>query len=186
MPTIAAAYLLAGSLCTLGGPGILYYSWKYKPALKALFTGVGWLLLGLAVFCWSALEGWEFGLIYGITLPSLSAFTFVVLNARVNDASIDELQFISVNKPSVQTLLQFTGMTLIVLPFALATSASISYALSTLMIDSALNQLVLAICFLPVLWGLFAFWIVADTILARPVASQIALTILSLSTFIEI
>ena len=116
---------------------MLYYSWKYKPALKASFTGVGLLLIGLAVFCWSALEGWEFGLIYGITLPSLSAFTFVVLNARVNDASIDELQFISVNKPSVQILLQFTGMALIVLPFALATSASISYGLFRLMIASA-------------------------------------------------
>jgi len=186
MHVISAAYLLAGSLCTLGGPGILYYSWKYKPALKASFTGFGWLLIGLAVFCWSALEGWEFGLIYGITLPSLAAFTFIVLNARVHDASINEMQFISVTKPSIQILLRFTGMALIVLPFALATSASISYGLSTLMIDSALNQLVLAICFLPILWGLFAFWIVADTTLTRPVASQIALTILSLSTFIEI
>ena len=76
------------------GPGILYFSWIYKPALKASFTGVGWLLIGLAVFCWSALEGWEFGLIYGliygVALSSLSAFTLVVLNARVNEASIDE------------------------------------------------------------------------------------------------
>lgn len=56
--------------------------------------GVGWVFIGLAVFCWSALEGWEFGLIYGITLPSLSAFTFVVLNARVNEASIDEFMAI--------------------------------------------------------------------------------------------
>ena len=94
MPIISAAYLIAGLLCTLGGPGILYFSWKYKPALKASFTGVGWLLIGLSVFCWSALEGWEFGLIYGITLRSLSAFTFVVLNARVNEASIDEFMAI--------------------------------------------------------------------------------------------
>ena len=78
----------------LGGPGILFYSWEYKPALKVQFTGVGWVFIGLAVFCWSALEGWEFGLICGNTLPSLSAFTFVVLNARVNEASIDEFMAI--------------------------------------------------------------------------------------------
>ena len=94
MPIISVAYLLARSLCMLGGPGILFYSWIYKPALKASFTRVGWLLIGLAVFCWSALEGWEFGLICGNTLPSLSAFTFVVLNARVNEASIDEFMAI--------------------------------------------------------------------------------------------
>ena len=90
MPIISAGNLLVRSLCMLGGLGILYYSRIYKLTLKASFTGVGWLLIGLAVFCWSALEGWEFGLIYGATLPSWSAFTFVVLNAWVNEASIDE------------------------------------------------------------------------------------------------
>ncbi|MCG8414432.1 MAG: hypothetical protein MI746_09470 [Pseudomonadales bacterium] len=170
-----ASYLIVGTLCTIGGAGVLYFSWKSKIQLKESFNVLGWSLLVAALFSWTGLNGWEFGTLYAITLPSLAALLYVSYNAELNGSSVAAPSFKPIKKPTGRQALSFIGKLLLILPFALTASIFVSYGVSILAVQSELNQLVMAICILPIIWGFFAYWLLADTRLVRPVASQIGL-----------
>lgn len=172
------AFLLLGTLSTLVGLGMIFLSWKSRIQLKDTFTSVGWLLLVLALIAWIGLSGWEFGLIYGLTLPSLAALLLVGFNAESNNSGMSNLPRMQLATPSQRAVLKTVFRVLLIVPFALVTSVFISYTLGVLLLEVELNQMVLAICVLPVIWGVFAWWLLADTRRLRPILSLIGITAL--------
>lgn len=168
------------------GTGILYFSWKSKVQLKESFTVVGWSFLVAALFCWIEFNGWEFGTLYAITLPSLAALLYVSYNAEINNSSVSSADFEPIRRPCSQLILRFVGKLFLILPFALIASIFVSYGVSILTLQSELNQMVMAICTLPIVWGLFAYWLLADTKVIRPIASLIGLTGLLLIPVLQV
>lgn len=78
-------YLLFGLICNFGGIGALFYSWKSTLQLKELTALLGWSLIMAAALNWIGLSGGGFGLLYAITLPSLSALLCVGLSAGIKN-----------------------------------------------------------------------------------------------------
>lgn len=186
MSPISIGYIALGNICTLMGTGILYFSWKLKPQLKETFTIAGWCLLVTAMLFWIELTGWEFGTIYAFTLPSLAALIYVVFNTEINGSKSQEASFQSISLPARRQLVGFIVRLFLILPFALAASVFVSYGLSIVLVASELNQLVLAICILPVIWGLFAYWLLADTRIVRPIASQLGLSLIFMIPVLQV
>lgn len=173
-------YFLFGLICNFGGIGALFYSWKSTLQLKELTTILGWSLIIAAALNWIDLSGWEFGLLYAITLPSFSALLYVGLSAEIKNRKVKVAVYKSMSLPSSEPVLRLFGKLFLMLPFSLTASVAVSYGLSILLVSSEINQLVLAICVLPVIWGSFYYWIIASRTAIRPVLTQASLAILSL------
>jgi hypothetical protein len=173
-------YLLFGLLCNIGGIGALFYSWKSKLELKALAKILGWSLVVAAALVWVGLSGWEFGLLYAITLPSFSALLYICLNAEIKPRKIKTADYQPAVAPSPKAVFQLFGKLFLILPFGLTTSALVSFGLSTIFVSSELNQMVSAICILPLVWGGFGYWIMVDRFFIRPILIQTSLMIISL------
>ena len=83
-------YFLFGLICNFGGIGALFYSWKSTLQLKELTTILGWSLIIAAALNWIGLSGWEFGLLYAITLPSFSALLCIGLSAEIKNRKVSK------------------------------------------------------------------------------------------------
>lgn len=140
----------------------------------------------MALFCWVELSGWEFGLLYAITLPTLSALIYVGFNAELNNSSVSSPEYKLILLPSGRLVLSFLGKLILVLPFALTASILASYGSSILLVQSELNQMIMAICILPIIWGLFAYWLLADTKIFRPIVAQVCLSGLFLIPVLQV
>jgi hypothetical protein len=58
-----------GVAFALVGAGLVFRSWKRKPAPRALHVSAGWVVLLLTAVYWMATFGWEFGAIYALVVP---------------------------------------------------------------------------------------------------------------------
>lgn len=177
---VVAKLLLLGMVCTMGGVAAVYYSWKKHPQLKEAFLIAGWSLLLIAGLVWAEMDGWEFGSIYAITIPSLIALLFVTSNAdyrQLASAAISRKSLAPLSTWQFAKHLKIFGLTV---PFAMITSIFVSIGVSTLLPTSTLNQMVFAVCFFPFMWGLASSWLLTDSQLMRPILALAGLAALSL------
>lgn len=172
--------LFLGLACATLGVGLLYLSWKSRVQLKEAYCVTGWLLILNSNFYWVFLTGWEFGLIYGITVPSFLALAIAAINGEKKTNVMRVLRRNSVRLPSVKTFLRFLRQFFLVVPFALAASVTVSFGIGNLLPATSLNQMVFMVIVMPILWGLFSYWSIADTRTIRPVLSLLGLSAMTL------
>lgn len=172
------AFPFLGIFSTLLGLGLIYLAWKSRVQLQDTFTFVGWLLLVFTTAIWITLSGWEFGLIYGLTIPSLLALVIVAFNLESRRTANSNLSRVSIGLPTTRSVLKATSDFLLAVPFALVASVIVSYSLGVFLVEIEVNQMVLAICLLPFIWGVFAWWLLADISRLRPMFSLLGITVL--------
>ena len=66
----------AGGL-TLAALGVIYKSWRAQASTYLYLGLVVWLI---AAVCWSYAQGWEFGVLYALCIPSILVWPFIAFN----------------------------------------------------------------------------------------------------------
>ena len=166
--------------CTGAGMAFLFIAWKLRIHLKDAYSLTGWVLLLYSGFALSALDGWVFGLIYLITTVPLVAFFIVVLNAESKSPAAAWPANVPLTRPRLRSALGHVGRFSLIVPFALFASILPSVGLGFLLPMSELNQMVFAVCALPLIWGLAASVIAASERPLKPAAVMLLLSAVSL------
>ncbi len=172
--------LLLGLICSVAGVAAVFYSWKKHPLLREAFLIAGWSLLLIAGLVWAELDGWEFGSIYAITVPSLIALLFVTSNADYRQLANPTILRKPLTPISNWQFAKHLKILSLAVPYAMITSIFISIGVSTLLPTSTLNQMVFAVCFFPFMWGLASSWLLTDSQLMRPLLTLGILAVVSL------
>jgi hypothetical protein len=179
MLTYAAGGLTLAALMTV------YRSWRIHSA--AIFYS-GLALWVIACIGWSYAQGWEFGLLYGLCIPAIMVWPFILHNQSLLPESTRipsprKLDF------SPKTLFTHVGHFLVVMGVLMVASVFITLAVCTLLPFSLTGQLAIAIVLLPILWGLAAYHylaaankvVVIGTYLVASVIGVIVLTFVPMS-----
>lgn len=160
------------------GIATLYYSWKNKQRNKQLFSNFSWILLFVALLLWCEFSGWEFGIVYCLTISALIAWIFILYNRqqrpsrdRHQPQQFQRLQFVQIG--------HIFAKVLVVGPFAMLIFSTLSLSLIKWAPGSYANRLVFA-CFLwCLLWALFSCWVSATKKLFNPILCLLGIGISS-------
>lgn len=162
-------YGLLALACTAAGIILLHRSWSRRPQRSRVAVATGWMLFAVAAAWWIAAEGWEFGTIYAITVPSLAAggLLWVVADRRPGRVRVTHRK--PVARPSWSAVRANLLTFLLAVPFGVLASTLVTSAMGLLLPFGELDQLAFIVCIMPVVWGLVAFWLIMDTRRLRPV-----------------
>jgi len=170
---------VVASLTTMAGMSLLYFIWKSEVMFKEGFIIASLASLWVAGLFWTQLSGWEFGTIYALTLPSIAALILVASNVEFKKESTIKDRTSAISPPSFESTLGVLAKLFLLLPFSLVASIFVSYGLGMLVAEFELNQMVFAICVLPVFWGAFGYWVLSDKRTLRPVLAISGITVFS-------
>ncbi len=153
-----------------GGAGILclFTAWRRLVPLRRWVVVLGWSLLLASMIFWVGAAGAEFGVIFSLLAISLLGWGAVVINHEVRFRKRKEQSTGTVVWPRGHTVAQNIALFAIVVPLAAAASTLITVAFVRLLPWQALNQFVLALFLMPVVWGCAACWVCADRRMLRP------------------
>ncbi len=165
------------------GMSFLFIAWKSWVRLKDTYSITGWALLCLAAWSWSVFDGWVFGLIYFIAVIPPLAFVIAVLNAEPRGTTAAWPPVTSLGRPGWRAALGHLGRFSLIVPFALLASVLPSIGLGFLLPMGELNQMVFAVCALPLIWGAAGCFIAASP---RPVLPSAVLILLSAVSLLPI
>jgi hypothetical protein len=174
----------AAGTCTGSGIALLYRSWLRRPQ-GSRPAAAGWLLLVVAAAWWIALDGWEFGLIYSITVPSLAAGIALWIVADRRPGRVAPAVHLAISRPSWSAVRENLVTFFLVVPFGVMASTLVTTAAGLLLPFGDLDQVVFIVCAVPVVWGVVACWLTIDAHRLRPVLSLAALSGASLLTILR-
>ena len=143
----------AASGLTLAAVATVYRSWRAQ-RLPMLYAGLAlWLV---ATICWSFAQGWEFGVLYALCIPSLLVWPFIALNqthlpAPKNTPEPRKFDF------SRKTVLTNAFNYIVILVFLLVVSVLGTLGLCALFPFSIAGKLGAGIVLLPIFWGLMVY-----------------------------
>lgn len=173
-----------GAGCSIAGVALLYRSWARQPRGSVVMVAAGWLMLVVAAAAWIFLDGWEFGMIYAITVPALPAGAVLWLCADRRSGRVPSMARLSLSMPGRNAVRASLLTFLLVVPFGVATSILVTSAAGLLLPLGELNQLVFIVCVMPVVWGVLAVWLTMDERRTRTVLSLVVLSGASLLTIL--
>lgn len=172
-PVLAFGITMAGVFC-------LYGSWRHMSFFHPLGGYLGWLLLLVACFAWSASSNVELGISYAILAMAVCAWLLVIFNYELRAGKQRNLTEAELVLPRGATVLRHGVMFLVAVPLAGITAAYLSTAFVILLPWQLGNAMVFAMLLMPVVWGAGAYWSLADPALARPTLGMSLLLCLSL------
>lgn len=176
----AALLSILAVVCATVGITLLYRSWSRRPRMSRMVPTAGWALLLIAAACWIAVDGWEFGMVYAITVPSIPAGLLLWLVSDRRPGRVDGTQRRPLARPSWSAVRTNLVTLLLVVVLGVVASTLITSAVGLLLPFGELDRMVFIVCVMPVVWGLTAFWLTVDARRLRPIVSLIALSGLSL------
>ena len=143
----------AASGLTLAAVATVYKSWRAQTS-PMLYAGlVLWLV---ATICWSFAQGWEFGVLYALCIPSLIVWPFIALNqtqlpAPQNSPAPRKFDF------SRKTVVGNAVNYFVILVFLLVVSVLSTLGFCALLPFSMAGKLGAGIVLLPIFWGLMVY-----------------------------
>lgn len=181
MISTIAAYALGTA-----GVGCLYGSWKDRLPAQLRPTLLGWLLLIVSGYFAIRASGAEFGTTLIFTAPALIAWLLVATNLELRQAKVrkrkvaEKVEPVQVDgsRPLSRHLLLFV----LTVPVSAAAAIFFSVALARVLPLSYLSHIAFAVLFMPFLWGCAAYWVIADSKLARPAITIVALGLIGVVT----
>lgn len=181
MLSTIAAYALGTA-----GVGCLYGSWKDRLPAQLRPTLLGWLLLIVAgVFAIRA-SGAEFGTTLIFTAPALVAWLLVASNLELRQAKARKRKIPEKVEPvdtsGTRTLSRHLLLFVLTVPVSAAVAIFFSVALARILPFSYLSHIAFAVLFMPFLWGCAAYWVLADSKLARPAITIVVLGLIGVVT----
>jgi len=166
--------ILIAFVLTFIGVSILHRCWRQRQlARRSLQQLGGWILLVTAMAAWIAAQGPEFGVCFALINVTIMAWLLIAWHNRHPVAPTHEIP-----KP-IQSL--HWAKALRALPYQIMLTASVillsgaSAMFSTVVITQLLpwqnvNLIALGIYVMPIVWGVFAFYLCFSTRVWRPIA----------------
>ena len=144
---------------SLLGVGGLRFAWRGKERRHQIARWGSWLSLLLAILCWSAISGAEFGVSFALLAFSLVALVFLGFNATVKPGQNAKPAVLleEVNSSRLRKCMTF----LVVGPLLGFTSGYGTLVFMLILPFSTSTQLVVASFLYPTLWAIFAFLVCA-------------------------
>ena len=140
----------AASGLTLAAVATVYKSWRTQTS-PMLYAGLAcWLVVTI---CWTFAQGWAFGVLYALCIPSLIVWPFIALNqtqlpAPKNTPQPRKFDF------SRKTVVGNAANYVVILVFLLVVSVLSTLGLCALLPFSIAGKLGAGIVLLPIFWGL--------------------------------
>jgi hypothetical protein len=169
-------YAITGTAVAAAGVACLYGSWQDRIAARWRPVAVGWALLLASTWAWTHATGAEFGISLTLLLPTVLAWVLIARNAEVRspkatsrrprrkaDADLEPKA-----AADRRTLLAHLRLFIVSVPLAAIAATYVTIALCSLLPLTQVNQLVLALFVIPLVWGSAAYWAVADSRWLRP------------------
>lgn len=157
-----------GIVAGVGGIFCLFAAWRRLVPYRRGAVALGWLLLLASTTLWIRAAGAEYGIVFSLLALSLLGWGAVVINHEVRFRKRKEQPPGAIVWPRGHTVAQNIALFVIAVPLAAGASTLVSVALVRLLPWQALNQFVLALFLMPVLWGCAACWACADNRMLRP------------------
>lgn len=170
----------------IAGVGCLYGSWKDRLPAQLRPTLLGWLLLIASGYFAIRASGAEFGTTLIFTAPALVAWLLVAANLELRQAKVrkrkvtEKVEVVEID--GSRTLSRHLLLFVITVPLSAAAAIFFSVALARVLPLSYLSHIAFAILLMPFLWGCAAYWVLADSKLARPVTTIVVLGLIGLVT----
>ena len=173
----------------IAGVGCLYGSWRDLLSASLRPAWVGWLLLVAAGYFAVRASGAEFGSTFIFLAPALVAWLLVAANTELREAKARKRKNAERAEPTAavggRTLTRHLLLFVITVPLSAVAATLFSVALARTLPWSDLSEMAFALTIMPFAWGCAAYWAVADSKLARPALSILALGLLgAVSTFL--
>ena len=184
LPTAFAAYdngddliyAIAGTAVAAAGVACLYGSWQDRIASRWRPAAVGWALLLASTWAWMRATGAEFGISLTLLLPTVLAWLIIARNAEVRSPKARSNRTRRKVDTDVEpraaadrrTLIAHLRLFIVSVPLAAIASTYVTIAFCSLLPLTQVNQLVLAVFVVPLVWGSAAYWAVADSRWLRP------------------
>lgn len=177
-------FSIAGTAFSLAGIFCLYQSWQQRSwtqgtSGKRWLVPVGWLLLVVATTLWIPAQGAEFGIAYGLMSVSVIAWLVVFINFEIRQQKTRDKLAGQLTAPDAKALWRHFLLFVTAVPLSGAAAMLVSVALTLLVPWRAVNEMVLAVYLMPVLWGLASYWACADEKILRPALGLLACGTLS-------
>jgi hypothetical protein len=146
------------------------------------------LLIAAGYFAVRA-SGAEFGGTFIFLAPALVAWLLVAANTELREAKTRKRKNADRAEPTAvvggRTLARHLLLFAITVPLSAVAATLFSVALARTLPWSDLSEMALTLMLMPFLWGCAAYWAIADSKLARPALSIIALGLIgAVSTFL--
>ncbi len=170
---------LPAIIAALFGTALLHRSWRRATAHRTLTTAIGWTFLVGSLPLWAYAAGSEFGPVFAIIFMPFAAWLFAGISRQSRTNPTTVLTRHRLHGPSLTQLLTHVGLFAAVVPLAGGVSALVAAALVRWLPGLEVDRMAFAVLFMPFLWGLLAFWILADTHRLRTVSLVAGLGVLS-------
>lgn len=171
--------LLAATVFSATSVIILRLVWRKSSSLKAALLLSGWILFLLGGLYWVDIKGWEYGLVYHLSIASLTAWALVAINAEYKPPITAKAK-LKHNDNSPQRPLITTAKFLLAGPISGLAACIVLLAFSELLPVNQINQLVITGIGFPFLWGALAVWICAYPTLLKQTLSILLSSLCSL------
>lgn len=175
---IAAAAISAASIV------LLRAIWRKKPAFKIIYVILAWVLFFCAVWQWSLIKSWEFGLVYHFSVAAITAWITTGINAERKPPLPTKVNPKSDSNSALNPWLTFARL-LLAGPIAGIAACIILLAFSELLPFEQIDQLVISGIVFPLLWATLSVWICATQSTSKQAFSILATTLCSLGLLIH-
>ncbi len=169
----------AGGL-TLAALGVIYKSWRAQASTYLYLGLVVWLI---AAVCWSYAQGWEFGVLYALCIPSILVWPFIAANQThlPQPKNVPQPRSFDFSR---RTVLGNIANYIVVLIVLLVVSVLLTLGLCALLPFSIAGKLATGIVLLPILWGLIVYHYLATAHKIKVVVAYVVLAALCLPILI--
>ncbi|WP_334018344.1 hypothetical protein [Alteromonas sp. S015] len=169
----------AGGL-TFAALGVIYKSWRAQASTYLYLGLVVWLISAVS---WSYAQGWEFGVLYALCIPSILVWPFIAFN------QMHLPQPKNVPQPrrfdfSRRTVVGNIANYIVVLVVLLVVSVLITLGICALLPFSIAGKLATGTVMLPILWGLIVYHYLATIRKFKVIATYAILAALCLPILI--
>lgn len=184
---------------------LLYTSWRshWRRGRRLVAVLSGWLLLvAIAMPCWVKAAGVEFGAPVSLMVPTCIVLLLLTFEWRRTGGTRAGGQKTQRKDPPIHrtaarmpvgtpsstgavesgALLRWLrnfGRFILVVPVSALNAVLISTALSRILPFGTINNMLGVVFVVPVLWGIIAYWMLADPVGLRPVAATLAAALVS-------
>lgn len=182
MISTIAAYALGTA-----GVGCLYGSWTDRLPAQLRPTLLGWLLLIVSGYFAIQASGAEFGPTLIFTAPALIAWLLIAVNLELRQVKVRKRKTTTekvepVEADGTRSWSRHLLLFVVTVPVSAAAAIFFTVALARALPFSYLSHIAFAVLFMPFLWGCAAYWVIADSKLARPVIAVVVLGLVGVVT----
>ncbi|GEM_PF-1236261 len=175
-------------IISFAGLIVLLLSWQNKSdQAKQTMIAFAWFVIGISIYLWTLASGPEFGLCYGFISVAFQAWVLVLYQQKTNSKPLKlraakVLVKSQINWAAGLKSLPRVGLILVaIIPLAGFASMQVLAGVTALLPGEKVNRMALGVYLLPILWGLFVYWVCGAQKLARPVISLAIISVISYS-----